>query len=727
MSDTQKKRFSKKNNSFEIMNKPRRIRHFSWIYYLLILALIVRIFSLQFIEAAELRRKAYIEYSRNSLISPKRGTIYDKNGKTLAASVDVDTVSIDPSAIIVKDNTEATVKLKEKVAKALSEIFELDYTETLNKVNSNRTYYVIASKVESDKVEKLEKWMKEEGVYNGINIDADSKRYYPYNNLASNLIGFCGTDNDGRFGLEYYWNDTLTGISGRMASSVDSSSTIIPTTEGKYNAAVNGSNITLTIDANIQSIAEKYLKQAVEENGCEKGGCLTIMDPSTGDILAMATYPDYNLNSPFEISTDFETFRNKPVSYTYEPGSCFKVIMAATALEEHIVNPDDDGDFYCSGSIQVSSSRISCANRSGHGSESLREALMNSCNPALIELGQMIGTETLYKYLDAFGLFNKTGILTASEEASTFHDINNVGPVELATTSFGQRFRITPLQMITAAAAIANDGVLMKPRIVSKIENPDTGAVTNIEPEEVRQVVSKETAETVKSIMQSVVDDGGGKLGQVKGYTVGGKTGTSEPDPNHPEDGYVASFLAIAPVENTKVVVLLNLFKPTIGSYYGGQTAAPAVANILSDLLPYLGIESNDTNVEENKISVPNVVGKSIEEAKQTLADFGLTYTTDVVEGEIVSSQTPKAGTMLYANGIVSLYSNEHSNVKTTTVPNIKGMGMYQARSTLLSSNLNIQIIGSGSVISQSPGIGTEVELGTVITVKLQDTNGETH
>ena len=740
-----KKTNYRKDKIIRIEKKPLKLIIYSLFIYLLLFILILRLFYLQFVQAAYLKEEAYASSVRNSVISPKRGKIYDKNGKILAASVQVDTVTISPSRIAVKNDPEATNELKEKVAHALADSLELNYEEVLVKVTSTSSIERIASKVDLDKIDKLKAWMKENEFYDGININEDSKRNYPYNNLASNLIGFCGTDNNGLFGLEYYWDDTLTGVPGKYKNTVAATSSTIPDDNSTYKAAEDGCNITLSIDVNIQAIAEKYLKQAVDENNCKGGGALTIMDPTTGDILAMASYPDYNLNDPFTPSESisynwdkltseektnklYESFRNKPVSYAYEPGSVFKVLLAATALEENIVDSDTPATFYCSGKQIVShDTTINCANTYGHGYQSLRNALENSCNPALIQLGQKIGKETLYKYLEAFGLFEKTGIQAAAEEASTFHPLNNVGVVELATTSFGQRFTITPLQMITAASAIANNGVLVKPRIVTQIEDPTTGAITTINPVEVRQVISAETAQTVRDMMESVVEEGGGSLGAVKGYSVGGKTGTSEPNPDHPEDGYVSSFLAIAPVENTKVVVLLNLFNPRGGTYYGGKIAAPVVSQVLSEVLPYLGIHSDDTEDSSSNITIPDLKGKTVQAAKDILSNLGLSYDTASENDEIVETQNPKAGVSITPNGIVALYSSEHGEKKYSTVPNLKGMGVYQARSTLLSNKLNVQISGSGTVISQDPTYGTQVEEGTVIKINLKDTSGETH
>ena len=737
----------KKQKEVKIENKSTHLKWFAIIFLILILLLIFRIFWLQFVDGSTLKERAYKQITANRVLSPKRGTIYDSTGKALAVSSEVDTISINPSLIAVKNDTDATNALKEKVAKALSDIFELNYNDVLVKVTSTNSVETIAKKVDIDKVSQLKQWMSDNKWSSGINIDKDNKRSYPYNNLASNLIGFCGSDNNGLAGIEYYWDETLTGTPGRVTTSIDATQESIPDTDEKYIAPENGSNITLTIDANIQTIVEKYLKQAVEENNCKNGGSMTIMDPSTGDILAMATYPDYNLNTPFEpnetlqknwdsLSSEEKTnslykmYRNKVVSETYEPGSVFKTVMASVGLEEDVVETDTAGDFYCGGSQMVSGIKINCANTSGHGSESLRNALENSCNPALIQLGQRIGATTLYKYFKAFGLFDKTGIATAGEASSQFHKLENVGTTELATMSFGQRFTITPLQMITAASAIANNGVLVQPRIVKSIENPDSGAVTNIDVKEVRQVISSESAAKVRSMMQSVVTDGGGKYVSVKGYAIGGKTGTSEPDPNHPEDGYVVSFLAIAPVENTKVVTLLVLYGPQVKNYYGGAIAAPVVSQVLSEVLPYLGIPSNEssqTTSNTSLVTVPDLKNKTVSEVKQTLKDLGISAVTSADDSEIVTIQTPKAGVTISKGGVCRLYTDEHDTSVSVTVPDLKGKSLSNVTATLKNKNLNIQATGSGIVVSQDPAVGATVEEGSVVKVTLQEVANDLH
>ena len=734
----------KKQKNIQIDNKSKRLKWFVVVFTIFILALVSRLFVLQFIDSESLKEKAYKQTTANRIISPKRGTIYDSTGKALAISTEVDTNSINPNLIVVINNQDETNALKEKVATALANIFELDYNEVLVKVTSTNSVETIAKKVDLSKVEELQQWMKDNKCYSGINIDKDTKRSYPYNNLASNLIGFCGSDNNGLSGIEYNLDSTLTGTPGKLVTATDVTQEAIPDSDKQYIAPENGSNITLSIDANIQAIVEKYLKQAVDENDCKNGGSMILMDPSTGDILAMATYPDYNLNTPFEpneslsqgwdeLSSEeksnslYRMYSNKVVNETFEPGSIFKIIMASVALEEDITETDISGDFYCSGSIQVADQNIQCAKTSGHGSESLRNALENSCNPALIQLGQRIGANTLYKYFDAFGLFSKTGIDTAGESSSQFHSLDSVGPVELATMSFGQRFTITPLQMITAACAIANDGVLVKPRLITKIENPDTKVVTNIDVEEVRQVISPETAAKVRGMMRSVVEDGGGQSGAVKGYTIGGKTGTSEPDPNHPENGYVASFLAIAPVENTKVVALLSLYGPQGNSHFGGVIAAPVVSQVLSEVLPYLGIPSNDTSSESNGIKIPDLTNKTVEEANQLLKDLGINCLTNANSSEIITSQTPKAGTSISQNGFVRLYTAENNSSVSTSVPDLKGKSLTQATAILKANNLNIQATGSGIVVSQDPAVGSSVEEGSIVRVTLQKVTSDLH
>lgn len=733
----------------KILTINDRLKRMLLIFFLIFFLLVGRLGWLQIVQGSELKESMYRQLTTSEVISPKRGTIYDSTGKALARSAQVDTVSIDPSKIIVEkedsnDIDEAkTRELKEKVAKAFSEIFDLDYEETLEKVSSDSSNVTIAKKVENDVIEELEAWMKENEIYSGINIDEDTKRYYPYDNLASNLIGFCGTDNQGLWGLELKWNDILTGTPGKVTSVQDAVQDLIPYEDETYIAPQKGNDITLTLDANIQSIAEKYLKQACEENDCKDGGNVIIMDPNTGDILAMATYPDYNLNDPFTLDVDGwddmssedqntllqQTWNNRAITSTYEPGSVFKIVTAAVGLEEEIVDADTAGVFNCDGYEKVSGVRINCSDLSGHGKLSLRDALKQSCNPAFIQLGQKIGAATLYRYYDAFGFFDTTGFAdigdsgSSGERSGYFWDLNDVGSVELATMSFGQRFRITPLQMITAVSAIANDGVLMQPRIAKEITNTDTGAVTTIEPVEVRQVVSKETSATLMDMLKTVVDNGTGRYAQVKGYSIAGKTGTSEPDPSDEEAGYVASFAAITPAESPELVILVTLYGLSEGGLHSGSTvAAPVVSQILSEVLPYLEIPSDttDSDSSEETITLSNVKNKTVAEAKKIIEKQGFECEISGVDDDIVSEQMPVAGTQLIEGSIVKLYTEDNDTRVSQTVPNLKGMSLSEAKAALKNKNLNIKYSGSGKVTSQDITAGESVDEGTVVSVVLQ-------
>lgn len=722
----------------------KRVFIFVIIVILIFIALAGRIGYLQFVKGEYLKQKEYSQSTSSTVISAKRGTIYDSNKKALAISADVDTITVNPSYLVVKTkgeiNEEKTKQKIEKLTEEFVKIFELDYDEVYEKLNSKRDIETIVSKVENDKVEELKKWLVDNKISAGINIDKDTKRYYPYHNLASNLIGFCGADNQGLDGVELKYEDILKGTNGKITTSISVTQDAIPDDNEKYIAPENGSNIYLTIDSNIQAIAEKYLKQAVEENDCKRGGNVIIENPSNGEILAMASYPDYDLNEPYtpnetlsegwdSLSTQeqsdklYAMWRNKAVVDTYEPGSTFKVITASTALEENITETDIAGDFYCSGVQKVAEAQIKCAAGAVHGSETLRKALENSCNPALIQLGQRIGVSTFYKYLKAFGFFEKTGIDVPSEATSTFWKEENVGPVELATMSFGQRFTITPMQLVKAVSAIANDGVMVTPHIVKQIENTENGTITTIETNVERKVISKDTADKMKDIMKDVVQEGGGTYAQVAGYTIGGKTGTSEPDPNHPENGYVSSFLAIAPVENTKLVVLLTLYEPHSKNYYGGRIAAPAVSQILSEVLPYLDIPSDTTTTTntDELITVPNVKNKTLREAQKALEDIGLKYVSTGNADDIISEQVPASGTQLTKGGKVKLYSPGNDGRVSQTVPDLKGVSLAQAKVMLEAKNLNISSTGSGIVIAQDPKAGSSVDEGTIINVTLQE------
>ena len=549
------------------------IRNFLIFFLIIIFLLIFRIAWIQFVNGEELQAMAYNQQTSDRKINPKRGTIYDATGETvLAVSSSVETVSINPTTIKGED--------KEKVAIALSEIFELDYETVLKKVKKKTSIETIIKKVDKEKTDELREWLIENNIDHGINIDEDTKRYYPFGNLASQVIGFCGSDNQGLDGIEARYDSTLKGEYGRIEKVIDATGGKSSSESESYVEAVDGKDLVLTIDMTVQSIAEKYLKNACIDNECTDGGNVIIMNPKTGDILAMAGYPNYNLNEPYEPYTDDlkaiwdtlsdkeqttelqKVWRNKAIADTYEPGSVFKLLTASAAIEEGIAEPDKPNQYNCTGSIEVAGVRIRCWRYyRPHGSQSLRDALMNSCNPVFIGLGQTLGVEKYYEYLEKFGMLERTGIDLYGEAASIFLKEEKVGPVELATIAFGQRFEVTPIQMVRMVSVIANKGIEVKPRIVKEIRDSETGEVQTIPVEETGRVISEETANSVLSMMESVVAEGTGKGATVLGYRVGGKTGTSEDGVN--TNKYIASFMGVAPIEDPEVVILATLYNPT--------------------------------------------------------------------------------------------------------------------------------------------------------------------
>ena len=584
------------------LKNKKKMRNTLFITFLILLLLLSRICYIEFIQGKELQVLAYEQQVQKRAVNPRRGTIYDSSEKyTLAISSTAYTVSVNP--------TNIPSEKKELISKKLTEIFDLDYETVLKKVSKRSSIETIVKKIEKDKADELRTWLLENNIGTGVNIDEDSKRYYPYSNLASQVIGFCGGDNQGLDGVEAKYDDILSGTVGSISRATDATGEKIGTDGEVYTPAINGDDIVLSIDMTIQSIVEKYLAEACIDNSCTDGGNIVVMNPKTWDILAMATYPSYNLNEPYTINNDDlknnwdnmeqseksknlqAMWRNKAISDTYEPGSVFKLITASSALEEGITDTDRSGEFVCTGSITVAGARIKCWRYyRPHGSESLRQGLMNSCNPVFIGLGQKLGVDTYYKYLNKFGLLSKTGVMLPGEANSIFIAQNKCGPVELATISFGQRFEITPIQLVTAVSSIANGGNLLTPRIVKATINSETGERTDLPVETKGTVISKETSEKVLSMMESVVSEGTGKNARVEGYRIGGKTGTSEDGVNTGK--YVTSFCGVAPTNDPQVVVLVTLYNPTgEGGHQGGGVAAPVGGQIFSEILPYLELK----------------------------------------------------------------------------------------------------------------------------------------
>ncbi len=652
-------------NEIKLTSK-KKMRNTLFISFLIIICLIVRIGYIQLIQGKELSELAYEQQTLDRKINPKRGTIYDATGTNiLAVSSTVETVTVNPTNIANED--------KEKVATALSNIFELDYETVLKKVKKRSSIETIVKKEEKEKTDELRKWMEENNITSGINIDEDTKRYYPYNDLAAQIIGFCGSDNQGLDGIEAKYEEELKGKQGAIQKHTDAKGGEIGEEGENYISAIDGNDLVLTIDFTIQSIVEKYLEEACIDNECTDGGSVVVMNPQNGDILAMANYPSYNLNEPYEPYTDElkETWdlleqqekttklqavwRNKAIADTYEPGSVFKLITASAAIEEGIVTDiDKEGQFGCTGGIEVAGVRIKCWRYyRPHGSESLRQGLMNSCNPVFIGLGQQLGVTKYYEYLEKFKLLQRTGIDLPGEAGSIFLAKEKAGPVELATISFGQRFEITPIQLATAVSSIANGGTSVSPRVVKQIINSQTKEVTDIPVKTNGTVISKETSEKVLSMMESVVSEGTGKNAKVAGYRIGGKTGTSEDGVN--TNKYVTSFCGVAPIDNPQVVVLVTLYNPTgEGGHQGGGVAAPVGGQIFSEILPYLEVnktvlEGDDEEVI-NQVEVPDITGKSIREAEEILKQSNLkiriTNETEELDKEntYIKNQIPQAG-----------------------------------------------------------------------------------
>lgn len=662
------KKKMKKKEKFRLVQKigtitrKKRMRNMIFVVLIIMFSLAFRIGWIQFKMGNKLQHMAHLQQTLEREFNPKRGTIYDATGeKILAVSASVESITVNPVNISSEN--------KEKVARKLSELFELDYEKVLKKVSKRSSIETIAKKVDKSKTDELRIWLDENNITTGVNIDVDTKRYYPYNSLAAQIIGFCGSDNQGLMGIEAKYDSELKGQNGSIVKLTDAKGGNLDDEGEEYVKAINGNDLILSIDATIQGIAEKYLEEACIDNVCTDGGNIVIMDPNNGDILAMAGYPTYNLNDPYvpmdsEVSANWDNlskeektaeqqkmWRNKAISDAYEPGSTFKLITSSASLEEKITDTDNSGEFCCTGSITISGVTIKCWRYyRPHGSESLRQALMNSCNPVFIGLGQKLGVKTYYSYLNKFGFLRKTGIDLQGEGGSIFLAEEKVGPVELGTIAFGQRFEVTPIQMITAVSSIANGGTYVVPRVVKGIVNSQTGEVKNIEPQKKETVISKETSEKVLSMMQSVVAEGTGKNAQVKGYSIGGKTGTSEDGVNTGK--YVTSFVGVAPISNPKLVILITLYNPTgEGGHQGGGVAAPIASQVLGEVLPYLEVKKDNETEEDvkNKVAVPNLEGMTIGEAKKVLKDLNLNleYNEENTENEeerVITEQVPVSG-----------------------------------------------------------------------------------
>jgi len=716
-----------------------RIRILSaFIAFAVLLSLLgVRLVFLQLIQGSDLKQKAIEQQTRDSLVASHRGAILDRNYKTLAQSSTAHTVTANPNEIqkSKKDIGEIAVKL--------ASVLEMDTEEIVTLLNKKTNHVTIKRRIEDDVVTAVR-----ELDLTGVYLQEDAKRYYPYGNFASHILGFVGNDNQGLGGIEAEYEEELKGAPGRVIALKNALETDMPFKEEKHIDPENGINVVLTIDEVVQHFAEKHLEQAYYDEKVQAGACAIVSDVKTGEILAMATKPDFDLNDPFtlpeDVSADIQSiandderreansnalqkmWRNKAVVDSYEPGSCFKIITGCMALEEGLITPDST--FFCSGSKKVENYNIGCSHRDGHGSQTFADAVKNSCNPAFIEVGQLVGKEKFKEYYKAFGFLDTTGFDLPGEASGIFYADESYNEVELATASFGQGPKVTPLQLMAAVGAVANGGKLMKPYLVKELVDNSGNVVKKTDPTVVRQVISQKTSEQMCAMLENTVANGTGQNAYIKGYRVAGKTGTSEKVPRGSQK-YIASFIAFAPANDPKVACLVVLDEPSNGQYYGGAIAAPVVGKILEDTLRYMDVEPQYTEEEKQNldVSVPNVKGLSRSNAIKNLTNEQLNYRI-VGNGETIKEQMPKAGSTISGGSIVILYT-EDSTSNYVTVPDVTNLSVGEVQSILAEHRLNLSIAGAAATgnagnmtvsDSQSPDPGTEVEEGTIIEVQFR-------
>ncbi|MBO5432788.1 MAG: PASTA domain-containing protein [Clostridia bacterium] len=712
---------------------------------------ICRLLYFQVLKADEYRVLAESGQLSDTQIPADRGVIYDSNMEVLAESASAWLVYVNPSKI--KDDKQRKV-----ISKGLSKLLkdeDLDEKTIYNKIGNKKYGYVrIKGKIEYETKTAVQNFINENDLYAIVCIDPDTKRYYPYDNFASTIIGMTNIDSDGRVGLELKYNDILTGVPGRIITARDGHSDLMSTNyETKFDAK-QGTSLVLTIDKTIQHYLEKGLSQAVIDAEATSAYGI-VMEVDTGAILAMATMPDYNLNKPWEITSvktleklaeikDKEEYsrvyneevymmwRNKAVSDTYEPGSVFKVFTAAAGLEEGVVTVDTT--YNCVGAIQVADNRINCHKHEGHGVQTLEQGLMNSCNPFYITVGQKLGTDKFYKYFEAFGFTEDTGIDLPAEASPvggiTYHTKEGMGISQLSSSAFGQTFQVSAIQMITAVSAIANGGKLMEPYVVAKQIDQEGNTVYEKNPTTKRQVISESTAQKVVSMMESVVERGTGKNAYIPGYRVAGKTGTSE---KLTVDGeYIASFVGCAPADDPQIAVLIVIDEPQVANHGGGAIAAPVAGSVIEQTLKYMNVEPVYTDEELAKLnaSAPDVSGMTVSAAKTTLTNQNFNARV-VGDGDRVISQYPVKGSSIPLGGVVILYTSAENTDTVSTVPDLTGLSISEANQRAVNSGYNIKISGAtldSEVVSyrQSVEVGTKAELGTTITVYFKTTSGVT-
>ena len=710
--------------------------------------LFFRLFDLQITRHEELQGKAVNQQTRRTVVTANRGTIYDAGGNILAISSSAETIILSPLEIdnAVNDTEDPVSWTKESLAAGLAEILGKDASAIRKRMDNVKSQYeVIQLRADEDTAAKVRSYVDENKIA-GVHLVADTKRYYPYGSLAAQVIGFVGDENTGLYGLESYYEKELEGQSGLVISSKDQAENDMLYTYEQYFAAKNGSDLTLTLDTTIQYYLEKGIESMVDKFSAANGASGIVMDAKTGGILAMASYPNYDLNDFLTVSdqtlqeriergestvADMQLlqWRNKALNDTYEPGSTFKILTLSAALEEGVV--DKTTTVNCGGSVSISGYTIHCSNKNGHGLQTLVQSVGNSCNPAFINYGLRIGSEKFYEYMRSFGLMNTTGIDLGGEAVGVFAADSSFTQLDLACYAFGQNFTVTPLALIAAQAACVNGGYLHTPYLVERITDSDGNVTYRHDDTPVRQVISEQTSATVRECLEYVVASGTGKNGQVAGYRIGGKTGTA--DKGQTGD-VVVSFLCFAPADDPQVIMLITMDTPSraTGTYVsGGNMVAPTASTVMAEILPYLGVEPSYSAEEllGMDTTVPNVIGMSVEEAKAKLKDRALSYKI-VGDGETITDQTPAGGAIIPGKSSVILYVGEEKSTDKCVVPHLIGKTPSEANTTATAAGLLIRFSGTtGSesssvrVLSQSIDEGTEVEAGTVITVQLGDTS----
>jgi stage V sporulation protein D (sporulation-specific penicillin-binding protein) len=745
-----------KNNSKKRAEKgpAQRLRQRTAILILLILVLgfgaaVLRLTYLTTVQSSELQESAVDLQLADTTVSAKRGTIYDANGNVLAESASVWQVVMSP--VNFKND-----KQRQAAAKGLSEIFDLEYNDVLDDTKQQSHYVVVKRRIESDEREKvlelIDTLKKDYSCSGVIQLLDDYKRYYPKNSLASSVIGFTGSDDQGLEGIEYEYDSYLSGTPGRIITAQNARGTDMPFRYEQNVESEDGNNVYLTIDETIQSICEKYMQKGVEDNNVLNKGVCIAMDVNTGAILAMVTTDGYDLNNPYELSAKDKKkikstpkkkqaeaesaalsnmWRNKAVADTYMPGSVFKMCVASAALEENLVN--EKTSFTCTGSISVEGETIHCSNISGHGTQNFVEAISNSCNPAFIQIGQMLGAGKFRQYYQGFGFSDKTGIDLPGEAEDSFWKEGKMGGVDLAVASFGQNFTITPIQMITACAAVSNGGYVVQPHVVSKITDSKGNVIKTVDKKIKRQVISDDTSKKMNEYLEYNTERQGAAAGYISGYKVAGKTGTTEKrgvtkvESSFSED-YISSFCGYAPADDPQIAMLVFFDTPDGDAYYGSQVSSPVFINIMSEVLPYLDVKTSYTDEELGYVdaSAGDYTGVSVDEAKTAVEADGFTATVKG-NGSTVISQIPTVSSGLQKGGSIVLYTDSDSQSETVSVPSLIGLSPDEVNDVASAYGLNVSFSGattsSGTSSSQNIEAGTSVSPGTVITVSFADSS----